>query len=206
MRIRTYTAEQREKKRKADRQYRELNKEKRALHVRQWYQQRINEDRVSAEKLKSIYRYDEDAGVFVYLTARGPRKAGDIAGTQRSDGYWVNQIEGRFYQAHRLVWLYVHGVWPVGEIDHIDGNPANNRIENLRDVPRSINAQNIRKGAANKKHSSLLGAQWYARSQRWRAVISHKGKSKFLGYFDTDEEAHRAYVLAKREMHEGCTI
>lgn len=206
MRNRTYTPEQQEKKRKADQQYREKNKQKRAQHVRQWYQQRASEDRISAERLKSLYRYDKSAGVFVFVTARGPKKAGDIAGTVRSDGYWVNQIDGRFYQMHRLVWFYVNGVWPIGEIDHIDGNPGNNRIENLRDVSPLVNKQNLHRAAVNKKYSNLLGAQWCDQRKCWRSSIRVNGETRFLGVFDTDFAAHCAYVKAKRELHEGCTI
>jgi hypothetical protein len=103
-----------------------------------------------------------------------------------------------------LVWLWVNGSWPIGEIDHIDGDKLNNRIANLRDVDRATNTQNSKKARRNNKSSGLLGS--YKSGNRWQAQIRINGVCMTLGSFGTPEEAHAAYLGAKRLFHPGCTI
>jgi hypothetical protein len=128
-----------------------------------------------------------------------------LAGWTARRGIRFIEIDQRNYKAHRLAWLYVHGVWPTGEIDHRNGDPRDNRIANLRDVTHAVNLQNLTKPRAGCK-SGMLGAQWDASRQKWKASIRTQGASKHLGRFDTPEEAHEAYKNAKRKLHDGCTI
>ena len=159
---------------------------------------------VSADYLRSILAYDADTGVFTRLVRTGPNvKVGDIAGGKNGQGYIQIRVFGRLRQAHRLAWLFVHGAWPVDQIDHIDGNPGNNRIANLRDVSQSVNQQNQRRATSKSTHG-FMGA---TRSlKRWTALITIDGKQRNLGQFDTAAEAHAAYLCAKRLHHVGCTI
>lgn len=60
---------------------------------------------------------------------------GERAGALAEDGYRYITIDGQQYPEHEVAWLYVHGQWPDGELEHIDGNRANNRIENLKELP-----------------------------------------------------------------------
>ena len=113
-------------------------------------------------------------------------------------------IDEREYSAHRLAWLYVHGAWPTGQIDHINGDRGDNRISNLRDVTPALNTQNQRRAARSNKSSGLLGVT--ANRGRWLAQISIGGKSRNLGRYATPEEAHAVYVAAKRVLHAGCTL
>jgi hypothetical protein len=84
--------------------------------------------------------------VFYWRVSTGRRvKAGGKAGTLMPDGYTVITINGNSFRAHRLVWFITYGEFPSNFIDHIDGNPPNNRIENLRDVTNKINGQNRKK-------------------------------------------------------------
>lgn len=106
--------------------------------------------------------------------------------------------------AHRLAWLYVYGEWPNGDIDHIDGDRLNNRIANLRDVSRRVNLENQRRPKACNK-SGFLGVKTF-RDQRFQARIQVRGVQLHLGTFDTPHEAHAAYVAAKRNLHQGCTL
>ena len=99
----------------------------------------------------------------------------------------------------------MYGTWPENQIDHINGVRHDNRIDNLRDVLQSTNAQNQRKPSATNK-CGFLGVNFHKCSNRWIAQIHVQGKKKHLGLFDTPKEAHEAYVTAKRELHEGCTI
>jgi hypothetical protein len=89
---------------------------------------------------------------------------------------------------HRIIWALVHGVWP-NEIDHWDGDPANNRISNLRKVTRGENQQNTTARGTSDNHG------------RWRARIRINYELINLGMYDTEEEAHRAYLDAKRKYH-----
>jgi hypothetical protein len=162
---------------------------------------------LTAERLRELLNYDPDTGVFTRKTSAGGECAGKIAGTRRR--YRKTRIEIGIgidyadYRAHRLAWLYVYGKWPVGHIDHKDGNPLNNAISNLREATGSLNGQNLRKARRDNK-SGLLGVS--PNRLRWSASIKADGRKHHLGTFDTAEEAHAAYVAAKRKLHEGCTI
>lgn len=135
--------------------------------------------------------------------------SGDEAGTPRaSDGRFVVRLDGKLYLRYRVAWLLEYGCWPSLEVDHIDGDPTNDKIENLRLASRTLNQENIRAPIASKKSSAYLGvyANKAGRSMPWIAKISSGGKEKYLGAFSTEEEAYSAYVDAKRVIHKGCTI
>lgn len=161
---------------------------------------------LTARRLRELFTYSEDSGVFSRRVAKDGRfHIGQQVGTRKDNGYLHFSIDGRKYMAHRLAWLYVHGEWPVGDIDHIDGNRANNRIGNLRAVSRAVNLQNLRAPKSHNKSTGLLGAYRHE-SGRFTSRIKVSGRDKYLGLFDTAEQAHAAYLAAKREMHEGSTL
>ena len=161
---------------------------------------------LTAERLRELLHYDPETGVFTWRVNRGrTAKAGSQAGSPH-DGYVQITVDGREYKAHRLAWLYVHGVWPVGQIDHRFGIRNDNRIGELRDVTPSVNSQNQRIAKRSNKSSGLLGAYWHNVSNKWMAHIGVAGKKIHLGMFDTAEAAHAAYIEAKRRLHAGCTI
>ena len=94
-------------------------------------------------ELKKLLWYDRRTGRFrtrVDLGTRHPPWS--FVGSRKNRQYEVVGLLGRQYRTHRLAWFYVHGVWPTGVVDHKDRDPYNNRIENLRDVPRAVNNQN----------------------------------------------------------------
>ncbi len=88
-------------------------------------------------------------------------------------------------------------------MDHLNGDASDNRLANLRDVPQEVNQQNQRRANADSK-TGLLGAS--PRGPRFQAAITTQGDRRYLGLFDTAEEAHQAYLTAKRQLHAGCTI
>lgn len=163
--------------------------------------------KISAERLRSLLHYDSKTGVFTRrITTPGKnRAAGSIVGNDNGDGYLRTVIDGRRYRLHRLAWLYMTGEWPPEGIDHIDGSKMNNAFANLRPASPALNMQNQRHARADNK-SSLLGATWHKQPGKWRARITIDGKQHHLGHFKTADEAHIAYVQAKRAMHAGCTL
>jgi hypothetical protein len=108
------------------------------------------------------------------------------------------------YRAHRLAMLYVNKQWPDDMVDHINGIKHDNRFSNLRIVNRSGNAQNQRRARAGNQ-SGVLGAQKHGKSG-WRSTIVINGEATRLGTFRSPEEAHHAYLAAKRGIHPMCAI
>lgn len=161
---------------------------------------------LSREELMALLDYDPHTGAFTTRVRRGPIKAGVVAGTMDDEGRIVITINYVRHFAHRLAWLYMNGSWPDGEIDHRDTDRSNNRWVNLRDVSSTVNKQNKRRAQSGKKYSRLLGAQWCKQAGKWKSSIRANGKIVHLGFFGSDAEAAEAYVIAKRRMHEGCTL
>lgn len=161
---------------------------------------------LTAGRLRELLHYDPATGVFTWLVHRQRHRAGTVAGSPHSAGYIEIGVCGRSYLAHRLAWLYVHGEWPARDVDHRNGIKTDNRIDNLRDVTKVVNLQN-RRGAAAGNVSGLLGvSKSAAKCGRWFARLQVNGRQKSLGSFDSPEAAHAAYLTAKRQLHEGCTL
>jgi len=158
------------------------------------------------EKMKKLLAYDPNTGIFTWLSnRRGQVKAGMVAGSvSMSVGYIYVGLPGRRrFAAHRLAWAYMHGEWPLDEIDHINGCRTDNRIENLRCATPAENRQNLRSAKKNNK-LGVLGVR--KNGKRFSALIKVNYRSVYLGTFDTPEIAHEAYLAAKRDMHKLCTI
>jgi hypothetical protein len=98
-----------------------------------------------------------------------------------------------------------HGEWPAQQIDHINMNRTDNRIANLRSVSPRVNSEN-RRTAQSQNLVGLRGVSWRDHCKKWRSRITVHGVEHRLGQFDTAEDAHAAYLEAKRRLHEGCTI
>jgi len=163
---------------------------------------------ITQEELKNELLYDENTGVFTRNKKTRGKKSGigNIAGCLDKDGYIRIIVRGKPYQAHRLAWLYVYGSFPERCIDHINGQRSDNRISNLRDVDMTTNLQNIRKAMSSNKTSGLLGVSRDTNRHLFKAQIQINGKKITIGYYKTPEEAHQAYLVKKREAHQGCTI
>jgi hypothetical protein len=144
------------------------------------------------ERLDELLAYHLAAGYFTWKVSRGRVRAGTIAGTPDASGHIQIKIDGKPYLAHRLIFLMMTGRWPENEIDHIDGNPANNRWANLRPATRAENARNLRTNTRNT--SGATGVCWHARLGKWQAHIAVDRKSIHLGYFAEFEDA----VAARR--------
>ena len=110
------------------------------------------------------------------------------------------------YLAHRLAWLYVYGVWPVGQVDHINHNRADNMIKNIRDTTSFGNQQNQIKANVRNKSTGLLGTSFHKGTGKYQAKIVCNGKQIYIGIFETAKEAHKAYLKTKRKLHTTNTL
>lgn len=153
---------------------------------------------LSHEKLLSVLAYNPRTGQFLWRTTRSWRAmAGSVAGTIHANWYRRIKIDGVMHAAHRLAWFYVNGVWPIAEIDHKNLSKADNRIKNLRAASRCQNQQNRLSG---QRESGLKGTYLYSPG-KWASQITANRKKMSLGYFDTPEAAHAAYIRAANNLH-----
>ena len=144
---------------------------------------------LNQETLKQHLSYDPLTGLFTRLIAKSTSvKIGNIAGSKDKQGYITLMVCGKLYKAHRLAWLYIHGKWPTNEIDHINGNKADNRLSNLRDVERWINMHN--QGLRKNNTSGFKGV--CRKGKKWSAVIKINKKIHWLGVYETPELANIA--------------
>lgn len=154
---------------------------------------------LTADRLRELVDYDKESGIFTWRLSRRRCRIGGIAGYTREDGYVFVRIDKRLYRAHRLAWLWSYGEFPALEIDHINRNPADNRLVNLREVDSSQNKQNI--AARRDNRSGYKGVFKHSQTGRWVAQIQADGKAKHLGCFATPEEASLAYQRAAAIAH-----
>lgn len=160
---------------------------------------------LSVSTIRECLEYNPDTGEFT----RAKRTAQCHQVGDRADlpaygalaGYLTIGLQGDKHLAHRVAWAHFYGEWPKQHIDHINRNKSDNRIVNLRDVANITNMQNKFQVLCTKASTNLVGAYQYG--AKWRARIQVGEKSIHLGMFDTDTDAHAAYVAAKKIYHEG---
>jgi hypothetical protein len=162
-------------------------------------------DAITHERLLHLLQYDPETGWFTWRVRRNQHAdVGDRAGyLSLQNGYRYMNIGGRLYLAHRLAVFYMTGEWPASDVDHQKGDRDDNRWERLRQLTRQHNAQNLQRAHCDNK-SGFLGVA--PMNGRHAAYIRIDGKNRYLGTYDTPEEAHDAYVAAKRQHHEGNTL
>ena len=147
---------------------------------------------LTQEKLKKELSYNRETGVFTRLKSRGNQKSGEIVCKKNSSGYYEYRVfdeesnESKKYKAHRLAWLYEYGEFP-NNIDHINGDRTDNRIQNLRDVSKAENNRNLSIYKNNK--SGHIGVYFDNRLKKYCANIRYNGKLIHLGVFTSIDEA-----------------
>jgi HNH endonuclease len=156
---------------------------------------------MTAELAHSLWFYEWESGALVWRDSpRIGKKAGMRAGTIGSHGYWIVTFEGKKYRASRIIWLMVNGRWPLPEIDHQNGNRADDRFNNLREATRTEQLGNTRVRVDNS-----LGVKGVSPSShspgKFCAFICRGGKRKNLGTFSTIMAARAAYDAAAVEWH-----
>lgn len=159
-------------------------------------QSRDNHRGLTAEVLRGLLAYDPLTGIFRWRETMRASQRGKIAGCVNSLGYRKIKLREQLIAAHRLAWLYVHGEWPSGLIDHIDENKDNNAIANLR---IATPAQNSARRQTVRNISPARGV--FPHGAGFVARIHHAGQRHYLGYFPKLEEATAAYEAKAKEIH-----
>ena len=151
---------------------------------------------IPIDTLRALFRYDGGAGVLIRLST------GVATGIHwKKSNYhkygWIDLPKRKRVQLHRAVFAVVHGRWPTGQIDHIDGDPTNNRIENLREVSGLENQRNMKRYTNNT--SGYTGVR-RTTSGKWQALITDNGKRICLGSFEDPADAAAAYRAKADEL------
>lgn len=164
-----------------------------------------SEDKALSELVISLYEYDREIGGFFHKHSWARAKKGDRAGIISDTGYEKIRIKGRHYRSHRIVWLLEKGYMPKSDLDHMDGNRLNNKIENLRECTPAQNMQNIRrkykKREGCQKYSRHVGVSWCLKNKKWVVKIRVAGKQTTIGWFHDEDEAGKAYLSVKKKYH-----
>jgi hypothetical protein len=159
----------------------------------------MSKEIITQSELKLKLEYNSDTGIFTKKTASGGSKIGSIAGTKRNDGYIQISINNYRYCAHRLAWLYEYGEFPKNYIDHINGNPEDNRLCNLREA---TNQQNVFNSKLRKDNTSgIKGVIWDKSRNSWKAQIFLNGKCFNLGRYANIEDAESVVNKARLNLH-----
>jgi len=150
------------------------------------------------ERLRELFDYDEATGLLLWRRRDdiGPGFNGRFAGKRAgslSDRYWRVMVDHRNFTYHRVIWKFVYGTEPSSEIDHINGDTSDNRIANLREGDRWLNAKNR---SPTRGRSLPKGVRLQKYCKNYQAYIVRQR----LGYFSTPEEAHAAYLKAAKEQ------
>jgi HNH endonuclease len=154
-----------------------------------------NEPMLTADRLRKLLTYNPGTGIFRWKVDRNYRRSeGDIAGHEHSrTKRRLIVIDGHLYQAGRVAWLYMKGTWPNHLINYVNGDPTDIRWSNLRQI--TFAQRQALRPAKNK-----LGVRgvWKTRHGKYVAEIRLKREKRYLGQFDTLEEASAAYAKAAR--------
>lgn len=144
------------------------------------------------EALREAFTYCAETGLIRRAKDTGTKwRKGQIAGGANGQGYIEIKLQGKIYQAHRLAWALHYGEQPPEYIDHINRDPKDNRICNLRAATKSQNGAN-RVALSNNKHG-VKGCYWVKKTSSWRAMCRVNKKIYNLGYYKDIEDAKNAY-------------
>jgi hypothetical protein len=152
--------------------------------------------KMPADQVRIVWGCDPAAGVMWWAQRGKARQVGKVIGRlQDGRGYLTQTCQGKRYYLHHLMWAWVHGRWPLGVIDHVNRNPSDNRIDNLREVTSSRNNANC----AVRRHSisKRKGVYRDKRDGRYYAFIDLDGDRQCLGGFQDADGAYEARRTAE---------
>lgn len=152
----------------------------------------------TAERIREAFNYNPDTGAITWrIRAARNTKIGAVAGWRIPDGYSRVNLDKMTLSGSHVAWVYMTGKWPDEMIDHIDGDPTNDRFANLREATNGQNQCN-----AKRRCSNTSGMKGVCRNKNsWMALIAVNKKRHYLGTFPTREQAFEAYSAAAKEMH-----
>lgn len=151
---------------------------------------------ISHKEMLNRFYYNPETG-FLYRKWKryGLKKVGEFSGNRASH----TSLLGSLVYVHRICWFLFYKKWPNGIIDHINGDPKDNRIVNLRDVTFRENSNNLK----IHRDGKLIGAHWHKNDKKWYSKIQKNGKNIHLGCFPDQKSAHKRYLEAKRILESG---
>ncbi len=145
--------------------------------------------------LHQLLRYEPETGKLFWRERNRNLTGLEAGGIASPDGYRRVRINGQIRLAHRVIFAMVYGEWPPAQVDHINGNRADNRLPNLRAVQQAANLRN--KGRYRNNQSGCTGVHWCKVTARWAAAIQKDGRRVTLGRFVTLEDAIAARRAAE---------
>lgn len=171
----------------------------------------MKENSITCEFVRKVLDYDPESGILLWRERQkqdfkrsyefkrwnsryAGKKAGTISNPKRGTPYLRVKLNGKTYEAHRLIWFYMTDEWPLHEIDHRDSDGLNNRWLNLRNATDQQNCAN--RSVRSDNSLGIKGVYFDKESRRYRAEIQVSGRKIYLGRFDTPEEGSRAYMAA----------
>lgn len=159
---------------------------------------------ITQQILKEWFDYIDDQLRWKKSPTKNKKYLGRPAGTLFPCGYVYVKVLSRPYRLHRIIWMWHHGVIPKGyDVDHIDRNPLNNCISNLRLLTRSQNNMNSSR-TSTRRTSKYKGVSWHPNTNKWRVVTVKNKKQYHAGYFSNEDEAARAYNELVKLIHGDC--
>ncbi|MGN6768265.1 MAG: HNH endonuclease [Rhizobiaceae bacterium] len=167
----------------------------------------------SPEVLRQLLRYEPETGKLFWRKRKvelfpsdracnswNARYAGQEALFKIEEyGYRRGMIFGRMHLAHRVIWAMHNDRWPAAQVDHVNGDRLDNKIENLREATPQENSCNRR--SHRNGTSRFLGVYHHKVTGKWAATIASKGNVLHLGLFSSEREAAIAYDTAARDKH-----
>lgn len=151
---------------------------------------------MTKDQLNQIFKYEN--GKLYWKMPRKGVNVNDVAGTTLSTGYRSVFIDGKRHMEHRVIFMMHNGYLPK-EIDHIDNNPLNNCIENLREATRSNNMQNTK--LLKNNVSGCKNVYWHKISNKWKVQLNANKNRMFFGSFDDLELADFVAQEARDKYH-----
>lgn len=156
----------------------------------------------SISTLRHHFTYIPQSGRILWKSPTSSRtRKGSVAGSKDNNGYWRVSFKGKTLSGHRLAWALHYGCWPKRQIDHIDRNPLNNAISNLRDVSASENCLNRRHRKAGEMRHGGKGVTRTSKGM-WQVQVHDPslGRARYFGVFKSKDDALSAAKSARSEM------
>lgn len=157
---------------------------------------------ITLDRVSQLLTYNSETGNFTWKPRGQPKFDNRFAGKQAGvvcNGYINITIDYIVIRAHRLAYFMVNGKWPQENIDHINNDKLDNRIENLRLATTAQNMQNVGKYSTNT--TGYKGVVKRKNGKPYEATIMAFGQYHYLGTYDTPEEAYAAYCKAAVDLH-----